>query len=100
MYRIDSEINKRKQSKLWSEDIAQKVLSEKSRRARRKLTVVGSFCIVFFVLFVIGFNVSRVGTESPYWVDDFISSVTDDSYYQSQVQEDLYYFVTYSFNGQ
>jgi hypothetical protein len=95
MYRIDNEINKREQSKLWSENIAKKVLSEKSRRARRKLTVAGSFCIVFFVFFVIGFNVSRVRSESPYWVDDFISSVTDDSYYQSEMQEDLFDFVTY-----
>lgn len=99
MYRIDSEINKREQSKLWSENMARNVLSEKSRRARKKLTVAGSFFIVFFVFFVIGLNVSRVSPDSPYWVDDFISSVTDDSYYQSEMQEDLYGFVTYSLNG-
>ena len=100
MYRIDNEIKKREQSKLWNENIANKVLSEKSRRNKRNLTVAGSFFVVFFVFFVIGLNVSRVRPESPSWVDDFLSSVTDDGYYQSEIQEDLYDFVTFSFNGQ
>ena len=99
MYKIDNEIKKREQSKLWTENIANRVFSEKSRRARRNLTVAGSFCIVFFLFFVIGFNVSRINAESTSWVDDFLSSVTDDSYYQSQTQGDLYDFVMYSFNG-
>ena len=43
MYRIDNEIKKREQSKLWNENIANRVFSEKSRRAKRKLTVAGAF---------------------------------------------------------
>lgn len=100
MYRIDSEINKREQSRLWSEDMAKKVLSEKSRRYRRKLTVAGSFCIVFFVFFVIGFNINRIRPDSSYWVDDFISSVAEDGYYESSISDDLYDFVIYPLNGQ
>jgi hypothetical protein len=100
MYRIDNEINKREQSKLWSEKMANRVLYEKSRRARKKLTVAGSFCIVFFVFFVIGLNLDRFRPDSSYWVDDFVSSVTDDSYYESSVSENFFDFVTFSFNGQ
>ncbi len=99
MYRISEEISKREQSKLWSEEIARRVISEKSRRAKTRLSVTGSLIVVFVLSFVVGFNISR-GHESDNWVDDFISSVTDDTYYQSDTQGDLFNFVTYSFNGQ
>ncbi len=99
MYRIDNEIDKRKQSKLWSENIARNVLSEKSRRARRKLTVAGSFFIVFFVFFVIGFNVSRMEPASTSWNETLISTVTE-SINPYIIPEDVDEFISYSFNGQ
>jgi len=99
MYKIDNEINKREQSKLWSEEMAKKVFSEKVRRTKRKLTVTGSLVVVFFLSFVIGLNVSRARPENPSWGDTFISSVTD-SIYPYVIPQDVEEFITYSFNGQ
>jgi len=99
MYRINDEINKREQSKFWSEEIANKVLSEKSRREKRKLTVTGSLVVVFFLSFVIGLNVSRARPASPSWSDTFISAVAD-SIYPYVIPQDVEEFITYSFNGQ
>jgi len=99
MYRINDEINKREQSKFWSEEIANKVLSEKVRRTKRKLAVTGSSLVVFFLFFVIGLNVSRARPENPSWADTFISSVTD-SIYPYVIPQDVEEFITYSFNGQ
>jgi hypothetical protein len=99
MYKIDNEINKREQSKLWSEEMAKKVFSEKARRTKRKLTLAGSMFMVFFLSFVIGFNVSRSEFESSSWGADYLSSVTD-SIYPYVIPQDVDEFISYSFNGQ
>ena len=99
MYKIDNEINKRAQSRYWSEEMAKKVLSEKSRRTKRKLSFTSSLFIAFFLFFVIGFNVSKVKSESSSWGADYISSVTD-SIYPYVIPQDVEEFISYSFNGQ
>jgi len=99
MYRINDEINKREQSKFWSEEIANKVLSEKVRRTKRKLAVTGSSLVVFFLFFVIGFDFSKTEPVSPSWSDTFISAVAD-SIYPYVIPQDVEEFITYSFNGQ
>lgn len=99
MYKIDNEINKREQSKLWSEEMAKRVLFEKSRRTKRKLAITSSMFMVFFLFFVIGFNVSKVEPEGSPWGEDYISSVTD-SIYPYVIPQDVEEFISYSFNGQ
>jgi len=99
MYKIDNEINKREQSKLWSEEMAKKVFSEKARRTKRKLAVAGSMFMVFFLSFVIGFNISRIEFYEVSWSEDYISSVTD-SIYPYSIPQDVEEFISYSFNGQ
>lgn len=100
MYKIDEEIDKREQSKLWSEEMAKKVFSEKARRTKRKLTVTGSMFIVFLLFFVIGLNhpQQKIPTGSS-WSSSFMSSVTD-SVYPYAIPQDVEYFISYSFNGQ
>jgi hypothetical protein len=99
MYKIDNEINKREQSKLWSDEMAKKVLFERSRRTKRKLAVASSMFTVFFFFFVIGFNAFRMEPEASLWSEDYLSSVTD-SIYPYVIPEDVEEFISYSFNGQ
>jgi hypothetical protein len=99
MFKIDNEINKREQSNLWSEEMAKRVLLERSRRTKRKLAVASSMFTVFFFFFVIGFNVSRVEYEGSLWGEDYISSAAD-SLYPYVIPEYVEEFISYSFNGQ
>ena len=99
MHNINDKINKREQSKFWSKEIAGRVVTERSRRAKRKLTVTGSLFIVFFLFFVIGYNISLTKTESTTWSDTFISEVTE-SIYPYMIPQDVDEFITYSFNGE
>jgi hypothetical protein len=99
MYKIDNEINKREYSKLWSEEMAKRVLCERSRRTKKKFAVASSMFTVFFFFFVIGFNVSRMEPEGSLWGEDYISSVADSTYPYS-IPEYVEEFISYSFNGQ
>jgi len=99
VYRINDEINKREQSKFWSEEVAKKVLYERYRRNKRNLAVTGSLVIVFFLFFVIGFDFSQTEPESPSWNETFISTVTE-SVNPYIIPEDVDEFISYSFNGQ
>ncbi len=98
MYSLNGEIEKRIQSSSWSEKMASRILSERSRRTKRKITFTSSLFIAFFLFFVIGFNVSRVQPESSSWGSTFISSVTD-SIYPYVIPQDVDEFISYSFNG-
>ncbi len=98
MYNLNDEINKRMQQKSWSEDIARKVVWEKSRRAKRKLTLTGSLFMVFFLFFVIGFNVSRIRSEGASWDSYIMSAVTESI--NTEIPQDVVEFISYSFNGQ
>jgi hypothetical protein len=98
MYNLNDEINKRMQQKSWSEEIARKVISEKYRRTKRKLTFTGSLFIVFFVFFVVGIKVSRTRTEGTSWDNYIMSSVIEST--NTAIPQDLEEFISYSFNGQ
>ncbi|MBN1695122.1 hypothetical protein JW879_06965 [candidate division WOR-3 bacterium] len=99
MHSINGEIEKRIQSSFWSEEIAGKVISERSRRRKRNLSVVGSLTVVFFLFFVVGFNVSRIEPASTSWNETLISTVTE-SINPYIIPEDVDEFIEYSFNGQ
>jgi hypothetical protein len=98
MYNLNDEINKRMQQKSWSKEIARKVISEKSRRTRRKLTFTGSLFIVFFLSFVVGVNVSRIRSEGASWDSYIMSAVTEST--NTEIPQDVVEFISYSFNGQ
>lgn len=98
MYNLNDEINKRMQQKSWSEEIARKVISEKTRKTKRKLTFTGSLFVVFFVFFVIGFNISQTRSEEASWDDYIMSAVTESI--NTTIPQDLEEFISYSFNGQ
>jgi len=99
MYKIDNEINKREQSKLWSENMAKRVLVERSRRTKRNLTVASSMFVALFLFFIVGFNVSLTQPEDSLWGEGYISSVTDSTYPYS-IPQDVDEFIFCSFNGQ
>jgi hypothetical protein len=99
MYKIDKEINKREQSELWSEDMAKRVIFERSRRTKKKLTVASSMFMVLFLFFVISFNVSLIEPEDSLWGEDYISSVTDSTYPYS-IPQYVDEFIFFSFDGQ
>jgi len=99
MYRMDIEIDKRERSSCWSEEIARKVLSAKSRRTKMKITVTGSLFMVFLLFFFIGFDFSGTVSSSPSWSETIISSVNETMYPQLIPQE-VEEFISYSFNGQ
>jgi hypothetical protein len=98
MYNLNDEINKRMQQKSWSEEVARKVISEKTRRTKRKMTVTGSLFIVFFMSFVIGFNISKSKSEGSSWNDYLMSTVIEST--NNEIPQDLEEFISYSFNGQ
>ncbi len=99
MHSLNKEIEKRIQSSFWSEEIAGKVIFERSRRKKRNLAVTGSLFIVFLLSFVIGFDFSKTEPASPDWNETFISSVTE-TIYPSVIPENVDEFISYSFNGQ
>ncbi len=96
---INEEIEKRMQSGFWSEEIAGRVISERFRRRKRNLAVTGSLIVVFFLFFVIGFDFSGTGSESPSWNETLISSVAE-TVYPQVIPQDVDEFISYSFNGQ
>ena len=98
MYNLDDEINKRMQQKSWSEEIARKVISEKTRRTKRKMAVTGSLFIVFFMSFVIGFNASKTKSGGTSWNDYLMSTVIEST--NTAIPQDLEEFISCSFNGQ
>jgi hypothetical protein len=98
MYNLNDEINKRMQQKSWSEEMARKVISEKSRRTKRKLTLTGSLFIVFFLSFVVGINASRIRSEEASWDNYIMSAVTEST--NTEIPQDVVEFISYSFNGQ
>jgi hypothetical protein len=98
MYNLNDEINKRMQQKSWSEEIARKVISEKTRRTKRKLTFTGSLFIIFFVFFVIGFNISQTRSGGTSWDNYIMSAVIEST--NTAIPQDLEEFISYSFNGQ
>jgi hypothetical protein len=99
MYKLESEINKREKNSCWSEEIAQKVISERSRRRKTKITVTGSLFMIFFMFFVIGFNFIRTEPTGPSWSETIIASV-DENVYPELIPQDIDEFIFYSFNGQ
>jgi hypothetical protein len=99
MRSLNEEIEKRKQSGFWSEEIAGRVISERVRRRKRNLSVIGSLTVVFFLFFVVGFNVSRMEPASTSWNETLISTVTE-SINPYIIPEDVDEFIEYSFNGQ
>ena len=99
MRSLNEEIEKRKQSGFWSEEIAGRVISERVRRRKRNLSVIGSLTVVFFLFFVVGFNVSRMEPASTSWNETLISTVTE-SINPYIIPEDVDEFISYSFNGQ
>ena len=98
MYKLESEINKREKNNSWSQEIAAKVISERSRRRKTKITVTGSLFTVFFLFFFIGFNFIKTGPSSPSWSESIIASV-DEVMYPEAIPQDIDEFISYSFNG-
>jgi hypothetical protein len=98
MRSLNEEIEKRKQSGFWSEEIAGRVISERVRRRKRNLSVIGSLTVVFFLFFVVGFNVSRIEPAGASWDETLISTVTE-SINPYIIPEDVDEFIEYSFNG-
>ena len=98
MYKLESEINKREKNNSWSQEIAEKVISERSRRRKTKITVTGSLFMVFFMFFVIGFNFIKTETSGPSWSDELIASV-DENVYPELIPQDIDEFISYSFIG-
>ncbi len=99
MPNINEEIEKKMQSGFWSEEMAGRVISERSRRRKRNLSVIGSLTVVFFLFFVVGFNVSRMEPASTSWNETLISTVTE-SINPYIIPEDVDEFISFSFNGQ
>ncbi len=99
MYKLESEINKREKNNSWSQEIAAKVLSERSRRRKTKITVTGSLFVVFCMFFVIGFNFIKMGPSDPSWSEAIITSV-DEVIYPQAIPQYVDEFISYSFNGQ
>jgi len=97
MYSLNEEIEKRIQSNYWSQEIAEKVISEKSRRTKRKLTVTGSLFIGLFMFIVIGLNVYQTKPESASWSENFMSAIIESI--NIAIPEDVDEFISYSFNG-
>ena len=98
MYKLENEINKREKNNSWSQEIASKVISERARRRKTKITVTGSLFMVFFMFFVIGFNFIKTETSGSSWSDEFIASV-DEVMYPELIPLDIEEFISYSFNG-
>ncbi|MEJ2567315.1 MAG: hypothetical protein P8Z50_00320 [candidate division WOR-3 bacterium] len=98
MYKLESEINKREKNSCWSEEIATKVISERSRRRKVKITVTGSLFMVFFMFFVIGFNFIKTEPSSPSWSETIIASV-DEAFYPQAIPQYIDEFISYSFDG-
>ena len=99
MHSLNEEIEKRIQSGFWSEEIAGRVYSEKSRRRKRNLAVTGSLIVVFFLFFVVGINVFQMEPAGTSWDETLISTVTE-SINPYIIPEDVDEFISYSFNGQ
>jgi hypothetical protein len=99
MHNLNEEVEKRIQSSFWSEEIAGKIISERLRRKKRNLAVTGSLIVVFFLFFVVGFNVSRTEPAGASWNETLISTVTE-SINPYIIPEDVDEFISYSFNGQ
>jgi len=99
MRSLNGEIEKRIQSGFWSEEIAGRVISERVRRKKRNLAVTGSLMVVFFLFFVVGFNISEMEPAGASWDETLISTVTE-SINPYIIPEDVDEFIEYSFNGQ
>jgi hypothetical protein len=98
MEMFNDEIERRKESNVWSKNIAGRVIKERSRRTRRKLTVVGSIFVTVMIAIAIGINVYQGNIIENSWENYFMSAVYE-SVATDPVPEKVDKFIEYSFNG-
>lgn len=99
MHSLNNEVEKRMQSNNWSEEMAERVISEKKRRTRNKITLAGSLFVGLIVFTLVGLNIFHQKSAGRYWSNYFTSAVeeyTDIDLVPSDIDE----FIATSFEGE
>lgn len=96
MEKFNREIENREESTLWNEDIAERVIQERSRRTRRNISVAGSIFIVLLMLVTAGFNMYKSRVTEDSW-ENYLTSTIRETFETEVVPEEVDDFIEYSF---
>lgn len=95
MYSLDDEVEKRMQNDSWNKEISERVISERGRRTKKKLTLAGSLFVGLFIFVFFGLSIYQSSEEIPW--NNYLMSAVVDSTDIDLVPADVDDFITYAF---